>query len=430
MATLDRLPNESLAQILSTLSIGDLVQVSRVSRRLCAVAEPLLYQAPCLASICRDVGVPELDLYFRSLIPPPSVTLDLFLRTIIGSPRDTLGAHVRSLSMEWDHSIMQDDCVYSGAGWFMSSHHPNGFHGTKCILLLHLLPSVRVLRINPPRDIPPLTISYFTYCVEPLHDALGDRPTLRLQSLREFSCFNRRRGFGGGVTVKTVLTLMTLPCLNSIDVHIVDDPTPYSYSYIDGGVPFSPVTRLRLSGDQLTAISLSLLLKAPTALTHFTFYALNYNFDIPDFMAPLSLVRLSLQHLHLDFNRELVISPGEKDDRIRGSFREWPVLRTLSYSAVEVVEEWLTQEPLSFADVLPCSLRGLQIRKDPYRPSRKLVDQVVELLRQKKEVVPALETVAVTSSSDDGAEIQACAELRLACENAGVILVDGDCLGW
>lgn len=89
MAAFDKLPYEMLTQILSELSSGDCARVSRVTRRLCDVAEPLLYKAPFLASLNS---------------PPYCLSLNRFLQTLIESPRPTLANHVWTLNLTWDHS--------------------------------------------------------------------------------------------------------------------------------------------------------------------------------------------------------------------------------------------------------------------------------------------------------------------------------------
>lgn len=415
MAALDKLPYETLVQILSALSNPDLAQISLVSRHLCAVSKPLFYKAPCLAALRSN---------------PQRPSLYLFLATLIRSPSQTLGTHAHSLTMRRDHTSRLDAVTYAGPGWFIGFQRPVGFHGTNSILLMHLLPSLRVLRINPPRDIASLSLSYFTHCIELLDNAPHNNPeipTLKLQSLREFYCSYETGG--GGISVRAVLALMMLPSINYLDVHVTEQHTLYSGRCIEETVRFSRVTRLRLSSDNVSPYSLVLLLTAPTALTHLSYSLEAYShFDIPNFMDILSPFRPSLQHLHLDFTCVDIIPTREKDRIIGRLLWGWPVFQTLSCSAAALLGYGYMGQSPPLADVLSRTLRRLQILVDESWRYAKLVDIVVSLLGQKESAVPVLERVGIRSSWCHDEEAHA--KLSGACAAAGVKLEEEDGFCW
>ncbi|KAL0633275.1 hypothetical protein Q9L58_007828 [Maublancomyces gigas] len=417
MAALDQLPYETLTQILAGLSIADLNHTSLVSRTLATISEPLLYEAPSLSALRTSKH--------RS-------SLERFLRNLVGPRGHILGAQVRSLSVRWDHCSWQDTVTYTGTGWSIGFLRPAGFHGTHCVLLMHLLPSVLVLRISPPRDIPLLSQSYITHCLDPMDPAphaSASRPTLQLQSLREFSCPHERDR--GGISFGALLALMKLPSIRSIDTHIVYIPTFIPPPSSNDSARFSSVTRLWLSTQTMSIPSLSFFLSAPVALTSFSYQLLSYSgFRMVDLMDILSPLRPSLHHLHLDLISAAISFTGGKDDCIRSSFRDWPVLQTLSCSLVELLG---TTNPdvlplLCLSEVLPHSLRGLNILPDHYWVHEAAVHMVGDLLRQKEEAVPALERLALGVTWDYN--VDADAELQLACMSAGVGLVEGDVFVW
>lgn len=416
MTAFDKLPYETLIQILAGLPIADLAHTSLVCRRLSAVAESLLYQTPSLDAL-------------RTRDRRPS--LECFLETLVSSRGQILVTHVRSLSVRWDHSSRLDAVTYAGAGWLIGFLRPVGFHGTHCVLLLHLLPSVRVLQINPPRDIPSLSQSYITHCLEPVDSAPHagpGRPTLQLQSLREFSCpYERNRG---GITFRALLALVNLPCIVSIDTYIVDTDTFYPPPSSDDGARFSPLTKLGLSVST-TALPLSSLpffLNSPAVLTHFSYRPLGGSeFRIVDFMATLCPMQASLEWLHLDLISVSVVTAVGKDDRIRSSFYNWPVLHTLSCSLEQLLGPIYASPHVYLLRVLPRGLRGLQILPDRSWSYDTVMGELVNLLRQKPGV-PVLERISVEAWPVQ--PYYARALLREGCENAGVRLVGGDSFGW
>lgn len=416
MAAFGELPYETLIQVLTGLPNADLTHMSLICRRLSAVAEPLLYQAPSLAALRTSDDRPSLDC---------------FLETLVSERGQTLVTQVRLLTVRWDHSSRLDAVTCAGTGWLIGFLRPVAFHGTHCVLLLHLLPSLLVLRISPPRDIPSLSQSYIGHCLEPVvpspHAGPG-KPTLQLQSLREFSCpYGRNRG---GISFGAFLALMKLPCIMSIDTYIVDKQAFHPRPSSNDNVHFSHITKLGLTvrTTALPLSSLSFILNAPVVLTHFSYRPLGATeFRIANFMATLCPLRASLEWLHLDLISPLVVSLDVKEDRIYSSFRDWPVLHTLSCSLVHLVGPMYASPQVYLQDVLPRYLRGLQILPDRYWYHVSAVGHLANLLDQ-KEAVSELERVAMgiwAFQIDD-----ACALLREACEKAGVSLVESDSFRW
>lgn len=421
MAAFDKLPYETLIQILTGLPIADLAHTSLVCRRLSAVTEPLLYQAPSLAALrARDLRTPDRR---------PS--LECFLATLVGSRGQSLVTHVSSLSVRWDHSSRLDAVTYAGTGWSIGFFRPVGFHGTHCVLLLHLLPTVRVLQISPPRDTPSLSQSYITHCLELMDSAPHagpGRPTLQLQSLREFSCpYEMGRG---GITFRALIALMHLPSIMSIDTYVVDTDTFHPPPSSAETVRFSPLTKLGLSVSMasLPLSSLGFFLNAPVVLTHFSYRPLGgTEFLSEDFMATLGQLQASLEWLHLDLISVLVATPYGQDNRIAASFRNWPVLHTLSCSLDQLLGPIYASPEIYLLQALPHGLRGLQLLPDLSRPYDTAVGQVVNLLRQMPGV-PLLDRISL-----GGWRVQpdyAREWLREGCENAGVRLVESDSFGW
>lgn len=406
MASLTTLPNETLVQILSGLSNADLAQTSRLSRRFCTLSRPILYREPSLTAL-------------RSI--PDHRSVELFLRTLVGSPSENLCTHVRSLSADWDTIPSPDAITHPDID------RPIGFHGTHVVLLLHLVPSLRVLRISPPHDFPP-TLSYFTHCIERLHDTPRTGPgipTFRFELLREFTSAYQPRY--GGVSIKTVLALMRLPCINSIDVHIIDSPTLYTPSHINRTPAFSPVKKLRLSVNSEVNEAFLFLLRAPRALTHFSYRPIGYDScDIVVFIKTLASQQHSLEYLHLDLMR-VYVPPTTGVEDTKWACR-LTALGTLGCSFVELIGNGISSESHCLADVLPRSIRGLYILEGRYWSYAGIAGKVIELLGRKAEVVPNLEKVAIVKVLEYSAAMHA--KLGAACEAVGVKLVMSDSFRW
>lgn len=225
---------------------------------------------------------------------------------------------------------------------------------------------------------------------------------------------------------------MKLPCIDSINTYIIDVPGLYSDDTIPDAARFSPVTRLRLTWKDMSISSLALLVNAPVGLTHLAYLGVgDTQLRVVEFMGNIAPLRLSLQHLKLDYFRVQVALNSLKEDRLRSSLRTWPVLQTLSCSVTELVGNVFAEELLCLPDVLPRSLRAFRVLEDKHILYQSLVDMVVDqLLRRKEDALPALETLCLKSWSNEGDDEQANEVLGVACVNAGVEIEERDCLWW
>lgn len=331
MAVLQELPYETLVQILSGLSNTDLAHICSVSSHLRAVAEPLLYKAPCLSETA-TAGT-----------NPPSV--NIFLQSLLSAGRESLASHVRSLSVVRTVSPTYSPDYCSRA------------QSAQLVRLLHLLPSLHTLKIAPANF-----DSDFTILLGSSWDAPLARLPVGLQSLREFHC---SRHNSHGMRAETVLTLLRLPCIRSI--HTALDPYNGLITRAPSHTPVdSIITDLRLSNG-LPGSSLYYLLKDLTSLTHFSYYAyIVDNFNMDSFMDALEPIRNSLQHLHLELisgTRYRCTTDSQTTFRGR-TLRTWPVLRTLSCALMPLLGEGLQHDSLRLAEVLPPSLREMEILFD------------------------------------------------------------------
>lgn len=257
---------------------------------------------------------------------------------------------------------------------------------------------------------------------------------MQLQSLRKFICphatyheHGPRSTTHGGITFDAVLALMKLPCIESIDTHMTDIPAvlPPGFS---NDIPFSLITSLRISVINVSPLTLSVLLRAPVALRRFSFVAVAYSaFSMSEFAGALSPLQGSLEFLHLDLIRSYISFSTPREL----SLHSWAALHTLRCSTLGLLGYAPANDNPSpvLAEVLPRSLRRLEIAMDQYWLFGYAADRVVELLLAKEEVVPLLQRVAmgVWPHARDGL---AWARLGAACENAGVQLVVHDSFVW
>lgn len=385
MPTLDTLPYETLTEILSSLSNADLAHISRVSSHLCAVAEPLLYKAPRLSESKRP-------------------SLAIFLRTLLLPGRESLATHVKSLWVDWHRDWRGHDSLDTPG----LPHSPESCGTEELVLLLDLLSSLQVLEVLPGNN-----SSDFTRLLESYDGQLSTLP-LGLQSLREFRCgiLSFR-----SMSVRTVLTLLRLPCIRSISTPI-NPENVLILPLADHTAASSSITDLRISNN-LPIASLRHLLKDLPALTHFSYTVfVPDDFDLQAFMPVFELLRNSLQHLHLDIMTDE--EPEMDDDLpfIGGSLRTWPVLRTLSCALMPLLGKRDEVDTLRLVNVLPPSLRQLGILHDHYWTYAEAMTQAGELVGQMETVVPKLECLAVVQNWGSDGVLEA--KLNLLCEKAGV----------
>lgn len=405
MALLKHLPHEILLEIFSLLCCIDLASTSRVSRRLRIVSEPLLYRAPSLY-ISDEEQLPQ-NFY-------------MFLRTLLTPGREVLATHVRSLTLEWEYlegTPEPEITLFAAAASRLGIAQPIVSGGGQAVLLLHLLPHLQVLEVDPPE-----TLDAFSTFMEAQHEVQHTQMLpLGLQSLREYFCC-----WTGGVSPRTLLALLKLPCIRTIIVQFSDE-VDFLSAMADPDIT-STVTNFRLLNSVVSSSSLAYILKIPRALEQFVFCV--RGFDLLSFGDALEPLRNTLQSLTLDF--QCVCSMNYKiADEIStypiGSLREWPVLYTVRCSMVALLGMGPQGDsPRLLEHVLPVGIRELEILSDQHWLPEEVVDQVVLLLERKEVVVAKLQKVVVLTDWKRNPERQ---KLRDACEAVNVELVDG-CSSW
>lgn len=421
MSDLENLPPETLAQILGNLSKADLARISRVSRHVGAMVEPILYRSPSLTETSNDtMKRPSLEGFAYTLL-----SADLVRGQVLRN-------HVHSLVVRWEivanpFCWTRDHTSMNGSTWFHWFDPITAYHGIQCVLLLHLLPSLRTLKIHPPHDSFGFSSSYFTHCMDSPDFTYAHG--FNVPSLREFCCsYEKGRG---GVSAETVLKIMQLPLINRIDAHITS-----SKSFDSGECHnTSTLSQLRLSYLHNEAMSLSssisFLIKVPIQLTHFSYTAVGKdNVNIAGFVHSLRPLRRSVQYLRLDLG---IIEAGNNN---RGaSLKEWLVLRTLSCSLVALLGNGLQEHTPCLTDRLPPGLQGLEILEDRYWQCQIVVDQLVSLVGRKTLAVTALERVygACLVNAGQGVREDQSARMELSrvCVANGVrLLGDNDSFVW
>lgn len=421
MATFDDLPYETVRQIVCLLATPDLPSTALVSYRLHEITQPLLYNSLTLdwvhESICSR-GHHSLQLILRTLLAP-------------GQRSKTLGSHVRSLCVEWDNLELENIAIEpaitpplpAGENAYSESQ------GAQLVLLLDRLPRLTILQFFPGKRHVPIhdPCAYYAPTITRFLDndvQLGALPH-GLRSLREFYyIFN---GFTAKISSLTMNMLLKLPNIHNIEVPDISKTQLVLPIANHRPVP-NTLTHLRFSHANLSVTMLSSILQDTIALTHFWYTSIHVsNLEIAAFMDALQVLRGSLQWLHLDLpsvrpNHSVPVN-AEVVNRIKpntsGSFRQWPVLRTLTCSFLPLLGEAWSGGTQRLKDVLPPGIRDLKIQRDMYWRVSEVVDQVVELLRCKQEAVPVLERIGVDLTFDEND-----AMIIRECEKAGVTFMD------
>lgn len=377
--------------IFSGLDCFDLARVSRVSCHLNTVVEPLLYQDVSLGT-----RRPSLHVF------------QLFLRTVLSRP--VLARYVRLLTLSWETPPSPPDArtankPLSAAAARVGLRYPLHSQGAEIALLLHLLPRLQTLDLSPP--------AYF----DVLDDFLTSQPYLPraalapgLQSLRTI---HYRSAGCVAVDIATLLALLTLPALRTLDIGFVDLEAAEAPPTAAMAVSSSRVTDLRFGFDDANAALLAQVLRIPQALTRLSFEQLGRG---DGFSGALGAVRRSLEYLVVRL---------EGDETV-GSLRGWSVLRHVRCSMAALVGASRDGDVL--AGVLPLAIEGLWVEVGAGWLFAEVL-RVVERLVGVKCVygLVRLEVVVVEREwAQRGTGVE---RVREACEAAGVKLVVRD-VGW
>lgn len=419
MDILQSLPNEILAYIVSNLPVIDLINTCLVSHRLNAISQQFLFKDAIISTPANPGRISRTSPKARVRAVS---SLQKLLRTLITPGRETLAAHVHSLTLNWVHPGSR---VYG----------PTPQRPINDIDLLRPYPSSRALELQTPSKQVFLLLLRLTRLrtlsiiasVYPHHfeyfpfDAFTDMPASLFQSsfrfLREFR-YNSTDAYCS-ISCKTLLLLLNLPSIRYINVQLIDesDITPEPST-----VSTSPVTQLCFWEVAIRPCVLLSLLKIPRALTHFLYgtYKGHDSRGLLEFGPALEPLRETLQYLYLD----LSLARGmEIEDTAPGlpyilSLGQWPKLRTVRCSLMLLLGSREQDRMLRLVDVLPHTLRMLQILPDHVYSIAMVVREVLGLLEQKRVVAPGLQKVAVTEVTGELGET-----LKAVCDAARVELV-------
>lgn len=373
------MPPEILNQIFSHLQLPDTASVSRVSRYWHASSEK--------------------QLYSKLQLNPLNPSLSLLARTLLTPGLERFATHVHTLTTELE-DILEDDSRLIDPPIPSTSEH--------VVLILQVLPRLQVLKLN---------LTDHSHAIDAFLDRTGEVP-LGLRQLRNFSC--TWPGHQRGLTVNMLLTMFRLPCIRALEIHILTEIDDHSFPETEHKT--SDVTKLEITYSEIRMQSLGLILQVPRALTHlsFTGVILSPLYDIPALKTALEHVRMTLQVLELGTERTW--QWRESANRPFLSLRMWPVLWKLKSTMMMLLGNWPSLAPCGLAEVLPPSLRELEIPRDLNWWQDEVAIELVRLVEQKEVAVPVLESVVFNFG---GVKAEAKQGLHAAFEVAGVVLVRG-----
>lgn len=399
MPTLEDFADEIFLAIFSHLLCLDLANACRINRRLGAIGQISLYRTPVLSS-CRQ---------------EPN-TLQVFLHTVIQNPQ--LAGYVRHLTLETrdspDVDEIHDLSITTALSLPTIGSLGKQFRQSRLLLLLHLLPNLQTLTVL--RDcVPDLLDTFIAHHVSP-----RETRTLPVgfRSLRHIHLeFNWSRPFG--YTASTVMVLLSLPSIRTINVEIQDDFTPTEYAGIS-----SSVVGLALRSGSITHESLGHVLQVPRALTRFTLEYCTLTqlvFHGPDFGRALRVVRATLQHLQLSLCDYTEIGPRFTDlcePNTIGSLRDWPVLKSVRCPLTPLLGLGPEIAASRLVDVLPVGIVQFAIEGDHYWTGEEAADQIAAMLApEDMGGLQSLEEIIIGRKISVEADM-----LAHACTAVGVVL--------
>lgn len=408
MAALDDFPPEALRNIFFSLNQKDLVHASLVSRRWQAICEPILYENPVLK-----------QQYTTSCYPPTTHGLELFLRTLVAPGRERLASHVRKIYLRWCRGIVALTPVRRSTLATLAAAESRygvphssvyGSSDSQVVLLMHLLPRLRKVRMGMPDE----QDSFRDFL-----DTIGPANPLPLafQSLTKFYAQGgyRKDSQGVGIRPEAVLALLQLPHLENLEVEVrgqFDGPFPTD---VHGT---SRVTKLFLQYVDTSIALLEFLLRVPRALEKLEYYGPYMD----GFTGVLSQLRATLTYLWVEFDDNEIPLGGAY------SFRTWPVLRYLACPPELLIRCAGPPAGWPLAERLPVCTEVLHIvnwecGSDTEWTPELAVQDLVLLVTVGKPMVPFLKWVMVNRDSwvcYVSKEVQEV--LLAACESTGVQL--------
>lgn len=385
------LPNELLVDIFGDLDCFDLASVSLASRRLHALVEPLLYQNVSLVT----------------LRPSPPV-IRLFLRTLLSRP--LLAGYVRLLTLRWDTPSAPPDArnpstSLTAVAARVGLRYPLHSHGAEIALLLHLLPGLQTLDLSPPE--------FF----DVLDDFLTSQASLPatalapgLQYLRTV-CYRSPGRIAADMT--TLLALLTLPALRTLDIGFIDVDVDVDDSRVAPGS--SRVTDLRVGFDNVDAPLLARVLMVPTALTRLELDQGGCD-GARGFAGALGSVGGTLEYLALTL---------DSDGVCVGSLRGWEALREVRCSMAALVGP--RRDGVVLGELLPEALERLWVEGDDAWRFGEVVGMVEGLVKGREVYgLVMLRRVVLEREVLEGRGEDGVGRLKETCVKAGVELVVRD----
>lgn len=407
MSVLERLPYEIATEIFSYLPRTELAIVSRLTRQMHALCQPLLYRSLSLINSRR---------------PGPPSSLKVILRSLLSPGGEKLATYVRSLHVQMDGDNTEptpqcpnDLALFTGAASLLGLTKSLASQAGQVELLLHLLRRLHILSITTSNN----STDLFSHLIYTNDTTLASMPHPScLHHLREFQCLD------GGVSPKALLVLLQLPGIRKIAVHLTEEPLIPLHP-IEAAAGTSPVTSLRFTSGYMNPGLLEHIFKIPIALTDLSFTAQNsYSiFPISRFGDHLQSLRGTLQHLHVDLSVVVPrIATHQPPSLFRlGSFRDWPALQTVRCSLSILLGRGMVPGRLRLSDVLPPGLRELDIQGDKFWSVEEEADRLIELLREEAVVISGMVKLAVGRGREG---LRSKDRLLVACEATGVELVD------
>lgn len=393
MVALSDLPYEILHDIVSHLPGVDRARIAGLSHLLHDISQPLLYSAPFLLSSAKNLDSSR----------------ELFLRTLLTPSGTTLAAHVRTLRVEWD--VTERECttaclsdshtVCSAIATRLHLSQPLRTQGAQLMIIFYLLPQLRILHLIPANGTPTESLYPFAQFIE--RSGPLDTLSLALPALRSFHCPRFTCPGISGISGWTMLMLLNLPNIRTIDV---PNFTRHKISFflLHAHAAPSTLTNLRLSSAYMpSSWALSYILRATTALTHFSYSRPAGDFDPVGLMKALLPLRPTLRSLHLDVADASVANEDRSRPYTVGSLREWPALRTVRSGLTPLLGAGPRVEPSRLVDVLPVGICEMEILPDRYWAVEERVRLMEELMRFDRGLVPVLRRVAVVDVVEEEA---------------------------
>ncbi|KAI9927300.1 hypothetical protein ASPWEDRAFT_46756 [Aspergillus wentii DTO 134E9] len=366
MSSLLRLPTELILDILSFFNpvedTADLLSLCRVSRKLYAFAQPILYDQFSEGSYCPDCHDPDSSLDSRG-------PLMYFTRTIIDRP--DLGARLRRLLVStWDWNqdtfkqwpdALEPDMVKTLTKGIQQLNTKNKARWLPAVLGRVTSPLVALLISQAP-NIEYLHMILGQDCLKALLLLLervpGDNPGPTYLSKLKTLSIRDNSGAENGLSLRSLKPILHLPRLEHFSItHCVgnhEDDIPFDMEPASINISF-----MSFWDSSISAKCLATLMKAFKSLRTFIYHASNHlpyeQFEASEVEDIFSSQRLNIEVIHL----ELSADPDNMDWDEYPKYESFASFENLTHLDVE-------QGPWSSTVEIPSSLEYLAIRNCEY----------------------------------------------------------------